>query len=73
MFHLRCTKKLADRMKRALDPDATPVSDASRLGDWFAGACVLLATLLWLSGIFERWILAIQHRIAAFVRRRRTA
>lgn len=41
MFHLRCTKKLADRMKRAPDPDAIPLSDASRLGDWFANLLVI--------------------------------
>lgn len=44
-----------------------------RSGDWLPVSCALLAALLWLSAIFERWVLAIQHRIAAFVRRRRTA
>ncbi len=40
-------------------------------GDWFAAACALIGALLWLSAIFERWILAIQHRINALLQRAR--
>ncbi len=44
-----------------------------RTGDWLPAICSLLAALLWLSAVFERWVLAIQHRVSSFIRRRRTA
>lgn len=44
-----------------------------RFGDWFAHLCLLAAAILWLSGIFERWVLALQHRLQALLRRRSPA
>ncbi len=40
-----------------------------RWGDWFAGICVLLSAALWLGAVFERWVLAAQHRISALLGR----
>ena len=34
-----------------------------RFGDWFACLCVSATGLLWIGGVFERWVLAIKHRI----------
>ncbi len=34
-----------------------------RFGDWFAGLCLLASVLLWIGGVFERWVMALKHRI----------
>jgi apolipoprotein N-acyltransferase len=34
-----------------------------RTGDWFAGACLLASGVLWLSAVFERWVLALRNRL----------
>jgi apolipoprotein N-acyltransferase len=34
-----------------------------RTGDWLAWICVALTVALWLAGVFERWVLALQQRI----------
>lgn len=36
-----------------------------RLGDWFAGVCLALTAVLWLSGILEHWILAARQKLRA--------
>lgn len=41
-----------------------------RTGDWFAGICTALTCALWLVAVVERWILAIQQRIASWRRRK---
>ncbi len=43
-----------------------------RTGDWFAQACTLLAAVLWLGAIFERWVLALRARLAAWFGTRST-
>jgi apolipoprotein N-acyltransferase len=40
-----------------------------RAGDWLALACLGLAGILWLGAVFERWILALRHRILLLLRR----
>lgn len=40
-----------------------------RTGDWLAVACLGLAGILWLGAVFERWILALRHRILLLLRR----
>ncbi|MCK4342768.1 MAG: hypothetical protein KAY37_13705 [Phycisphaerae bacterium] len=40
-----------------------------RFGDWFAGVCVLLTCLLWLGAVFERWVLALKHKIESLLRK----
>lgn len=40
-----------------------------RAGDWLAQACLGLAGLLWLGAVFERWVLALRHRILLLIRR----
>jgi apolipoprotein N-acyltransferase len=50
-----------------LDPRA---SLYGRTGDWFAGACAALTALVLLSAIFDRWVLAIKHRLAALLARK---
>ena len=40
-----------------------------RTGDWLALACLGLAGILWLGAVFERWILALRHRILLLLRR----
>jgi len=37
-----------------------------RAGDWFAQVCTLLTAVLWLGAIFERWVLALKARLAAW-------
>lgn len=41
-----------------------------RFGDWFALTCLALSALLWLGAVFERWVLAVKHRIEAFLGKR---
>lgn len=41
-----------------------------RFGDWFALVCLVLTAVLWLGAIFERWVLALKHRIDALLRKR---
>ncbi len=41
----------------------TRTSFYGRTGDWFAGACLLLTSFFWLSGIITRWLLAIRDRL----------
>jgi len=48
----------------------TRASVYGRYGDWFAGLCAALTGLVLLSAMFDRWVLAIKHRIAAFAARR---
>ncbi len=36
-----------------------------RFGDWFARTNLVLAALLWLGAIFERWVLATKHKLEA--------
>lgn len=38
-------------------------------GDWFAGLCLIAASLLWLGAILTRWIFALGQRLAGLVRR----
>jgi apolipoprotein N-acyltransferase len=40
-----------------------------RFGDWFARLCVLCSAVLWLSAVFERWVLAIRHRLVLLLRK----
>lgn len=40
-----------------------------RWGDWLAGICVALTIVLWLGGVFERWVLALKHRIELALRK----
>ena len=42
-----------------------------RFGDWLALICLILAAVLWLGAIFERWVLATKHRIEVFLGKRR--
>ncbi len=37
-----------------------------RTGDWFARICLVLTGALWIVAIVERWVLALQQRIAAW-------
>jgi hypothetical protein len=37
-----------------------------RTGDWFARICLVLTSALWIVAIVERWVLALQQRIAAW-------
>jgi apolipoprotein N-acyltransferase len=41
-----------------------------RVGDLFALTCVLLTSVLWLSAVFERWVLALRQRIGMWLARR---
>jgi apolipoprotein N-acyltransferase len=43
-----------------------------RIGDTFAWVCVGLSALLWLSGVFERWVLNLKHQIDRRRQRRAT-
>ena len=47
----------------------TRASWYGRFGDWFALTCVVLAAALWVGAIFERWVLAIKHRVEALFRK----
>jgi len=40
-----------------------------RYGDWFAGLNLLLAGLMWLGAVFERWVLAIKHKFDRLLER----
>jgi apolipoprotein N-acyltransferase len=40
-----------------------------RFGDWFARLCLLCSAALWLSAVFERWVLAIRHRLVILLRK----
>ena len=35
-----------------------------RFGDWFAIACVVLTSLVWIGAIFTRWVFALRKRLA---------
>jgi apolipoprotein N-acyltransferase len=37
-----------------------------RTGDWFAGGCTVLTSLLWLGAIITRWIFAARERLRAW-------
>lgn len=41
-----------------------------RFGDWFALLCLFLTAILWLSAVFERWILAIRQQLVRWLRKK---
>ncbi len=65
----------SQRGPAVVDFDVQPVyldhrtSLYARTGDVLAVTCLVLTVVLWLGAVFERWVLALRQRIAAWARR----